>query len=271
MILISNIVLEVLDGSTVASTNIYGTDKKTYVNIGSGDVFKLKWNAPTLTNDTVNYYNLIIKRYDPTLNVYYDIFDKNIGVVNEFYVNSSALPVTPEQYLLHIYVVAHSKTNNIITSNIVNPYVSKGSGTYVKVQPASYAVPIMKRAIAFVNNKQAVIKATLTSQVLQSLVDSNGATLTDRDNNTLLVKALGDIAIIKDVAGKEVSILDSAGNDVQLTATKLLTSTDWQLVQSSSIKDPNNTWRTTDIKYEVLVDSAGGLITDAENQPIYVL
>ena len=237
MILISNIVLEVLDGSTVPSTNIYGTDKKTYVNIGSGDVFKLKWNAPTLTNDTVNYYNLIIKRYDPTLNVYYDIFDKNIGLVNEFYVNSDMLPAVPEQCLLHIYVVARSKTNSIVTSNIVNPYVSKGSGTYVKVQPASYAVPIMKRAITFV-------KAPVSADATANIVDAEG---------------------------NEAQILDSEGNQISIEATRLLTGTDWQLTSGGYVKDTNNTWRTTDIKYEVLVDSAGGLITDSENQPIYVL
>ena len=60
MILISNLILSVLEGSTIASTEIYGTDKKTYVNIGSGNVFNLLWTPPTLTNDTIDHYNLLI-------------------------------------------------------------------------------------------------------------------------------------------------------------------------------------------------------------------
>ena len=135
MILISNLVLNISDNvSAVPSTEIYGTDKKTYINIGSGIVFKLSWNAV----DLVDHYNLVIKRYDPTLNTYYNIFDKNIGLVNEFYVDSPMLPIAPTQYLLTIYLVAYSKTGIIATSNILNPYISKGSGTYVKDKGANF-------------------------------------------------------------------------------------------------------------------------------------
>jgi hypothetical protein len=238
VILISNIVLEVLEGSTVASTEIYGADKKTYVNIGSGNVFNLKWTTTLTGEDTVNYYNLVIKRYDPTLNVYYDIFDKNIGLVNKFYVDSPLLPALPEQYMLSVYVVAYGKSGSVITSNVVNPYVCKGSGTYIKVQPDNYTQPIMKRALAFTN-------VSLPDEAAIRIVDTEG---------------------------NEVPVLDNEGNQILLEAKRLLTSsTNWQLVPESFVKSPEGTWQTTDIKYEVLVDETGEIITDSSNAQIYVL
>ncbi len=221
MILISNIVLEVLDGSTVASTKIYGADKKTYVNIGSGNVFNLKWNVPTLTNDTVDHYNLVIKRYDPTLDVYYNIFDKNIGMVNKFYVDSDLLPAAPEQYILHIYVVAHGKNSGVVTSNVVTPYICKGSGTYIKVQTTDYTQPIMKRALGFVN-------APTDDEI---------------------------VATLRDITGRKLQILDSDNNPVpfKAEATRLLSSNNWNIIQEGYVKGEDGSWHDSDIKYEVLV------------------
>ena len=255
MILISNIVLEVLDGSTVPSTDIYGADKKAYINIGSGNVFNLKWTTTLTGADTVNYYTLVIKRFDPTLNVYYDIFDKNIGLVNYFSVDSSILPVLPEQYLLHIYVIVRSITGSVITSNIVSPYVCKGSGTYVNVKPEGYTQAIMKRAIAFVNTEQLSIMATagLNNELAQILLDSNGYTLITNESNILAASSSKTTVIVKNSDGEEVSILTEDNNPVTIIATRLLTSADWQLAPESFIKDPDGTWRATDIKYEVLV------------------
>jgi hypothetical protein len=238
VILISNIVLEVFDGSTIASTNIYSTegteDKKTYVNIGSGNVFNLKWTTTLTGGDTVSYYNLVIRRYDPILNVYYDILNKNIGLVNKFFVNSDMLPAAPEQYLLHIYVVAHNKNNTVITSNVVTPYVCEGSGTYVKT-PAGY----MQRALSFVN-------ATTTEEM---------------------------DAALRDVVGRKLQLLDDSGNSVPIVvkATRLLSSDTWNIVQESSIKGTDGSWHNSDIKYDLLLDSAGGIITDVNNKSIFVL
>lgn len=234
MILISNIVLDVLDGSTIPSTEIYGADKKTYINIGSGNVFRLKWNAPALTNDTVDHYDLVIKRYDPTLNVYYNIFEKNIGLVNEFYANSDMLPAAPEQYILHIYVVASGKNGGVVTSNIVTPYICKGSGTYVKTG-AGY----MKRAIGFVN-------APTTSKA---------------------------VTVLHDITGRELQILDDNGTPILLEAgaTRLLYSDTWNIVQEGSVKGPDGSWHESDIRYEILLDMFGGIITDSSDEPIFVL
>jgi len=266
VILISNLILYIEDGSTVASTEIYGADKKTYINIGSGNVFKLHWETPSLANeDTVDHYNLVIKRHDTTLNVYYDIFDQNIGLVKEFFVDSYMLPSAPEQYMLSVYLVAYSKQGSIITSNVINPYISKGSGTYVKVKEG-----YMKRAIAFVKASPVSAVSAVNEQDGLVLLDSNGDDLITSDGYTLAAANPKDIAVIKNSSGDEVLILDEDGNQVQLLATRLLTSPNWQLVLESSVKAPDNTWRTTDIKHEVLVDETGEIIV-SDNEPIYVL
>ena len=235
---ISTFNLTVSDGSTIASTEIYGTDKKTYINIGSGNVFRLSWETPALNNnDTVDHYNLVIKRHDTTLNVYYDIFDKNIGLVNEFYVDSAILPALPLQYRLSIYIVAYGKQGSIITSNVVNPYVSKGTGTYVKVQPEGYKQPVMKRALAFV-------EAPMTDDIIP--------------------------AVILDEEGNTIPILDDDGNEIPLTAANILQSSDWNVVLEYYAKD-GSAWQTSDIKYEILVDKDGYSITDNNDEPIYTL
>ena len=258
MILISNLILSIKDGSTIASTEIYGADKKTYINIGSGNVFKLSWNTPALTDDIVDHYSLIIKRHDTTLNVYYDIFNKNIGLVNDFYVDSALLPAVPLQYMLSIYVIAYGKQGSVITSNVVNPYISKGSGTYVKVEEATYAQPIMKRALAFV-------KIALSS--------SEGETLSDIEDRLLYT---ADIPVAKtefvltDYNGKV--LMDDNEKTLFAEATKVLESTDgWTVVQEGYTKDNAGNWRANDIKYEVLVDQSGAIITDSSGEPIYML
>jgi hypothetical protein len=268
VILISNLTLNIKDGSTIASTSIYGAGKKTYINIGSGNVFKLDWETPVLTNDNIDRYSLVIKRYDPTLNVYYDIFNKNIGRVNEFFVDSPLLPIAPAQYLLSIYLVAYSRLGSIITSNILNPYVSQGGGTYVKVEGdenITYKQPIMKRALGFVNTAQAVT-ATRAAQI--KLLDSDGKILTDINDRVLLCTT--PAAKILNRYG--VQIHDKEGKALFAAATKLLESTNgWAVVQKGYTKDAEGTWHANDIEYEVLIDSAGEIITDENNEPIYIL
>lgn len=215
----SSIILEVLDGSTIASTEIYGVSRKAYINIGTGTVFSLNWNAPILTDDVIDYYNLIIKRYYPELNIYYDILNKNIGLVNEFSVDSALLPALPEQYMLAIYVVAHGKFGGVTTSNTVNPYVCKGSGTFVKVEEPTFTQPIMKRAAAFT-------KAPIPAEVTVSIATTDGTKL---------------------------PILDSEGNQAQVEANRLLESSDWQVISEGYVKTPDNTWQANDIAYEVLM------------------
>ena len=237
MILISNLVLNISDGSTLASTDIYGADKKTYINIGSGNVFRLHWDTPTLANDdTVDYYKLVIKRQDTTLNVYYDIFDKNIGLVNEFYVDSALLPTVPLQYKATVYIIAYGKQGSIVSSNVVTPYISKGTGAYIKATPTGYNQSIMKRAIAFVN---APTSSTLPAA---TLLDSTGNELVSKD-----------------------------GNKLAADATRVLASSTWNIALTGYTKNSEGEWLANDIKHEVLVDQAGDIITDSANKQIYVL
>ncbi len=287
MILISNLILSILDGSTISSTEIYGVDKKTYVDIGSGNVFKLTWKTeletnPVFTNDTVDHYKLVIKRFDPTLNVYYDIFDRNIGLINEFYINSEMLPSVPLQYILSIYVVAYGKQGSAITSNIVNPYVCKGSGAYVKVQPEGYAQPIMKRALAFAKTTQAAMAAPVG---VVALAHNDGFILQDINEKILVTSDLFLSKIESDLADKNgVPLIAKADNDseepLSAVTAKLLTNVNgWDLMQESYTKDGNK-WRTSDISFEMLIagdenDSSYGdpieviVGYDANREPIY--
>jgi hypothetical protein len=268
VILISNLVLKVLDGSAVASTEIYGKDKKTYINIGSGNVFKLHWETPGLVGETIDRYDLIIRRHDTTLNVYYDVFNKNIGLVNEFFVNSSLLSALPDQYMLSIYLVAYGKQGSVVTSNVVNPYVSKGSGTYVKVGGTDYAQPIMKRAIAF------------TKIALPVLADGNNQILKDKEGNTLTLTSLPDkrVRALADIGGELLA--DSEGNPLIAEATNVLSIVNGlTIVQNSYMQDSEGIWQQSDIKYETLVakntDGKFEVVTVRNNEgayePLYIL
>ena len=246
MILISNLILSIKeDDSTFASTNIYGEDKITYINIGSGNVFCLEWQLDSLpVNDTLDYFNLVIKQYDPTLDVYYNILDKNVGQTYNFYVNSEILPAYPLQYALAIYVVAYGTQGSTIISNVLNPYVSKGSGAYVKVQPEGSAQPIMKRALAFVKTDLSDPSALL------GLATSDGELLqTNREDQT-------EILVITDLFKPDYCLADKTGkilfdkNGTNLSAlfTKLLTNaTGWNLVQEVYTRG-NDIWHISDIK-----------------------
>jgi hypothetical protein len=245
VILISTLILTSSDDrSAVPSTEIYGEDKKTYINTGSGNVFKLEWElAPAWPNDSIDHFTLIIKRYDPTLNTYYNILSENIGLVYSFFVKSSMLPSAPEQYMLSIYVVAHGVYGSVATSNVISPYVSKGSGTYINIEDERYKQSIMKRSIAFVN-------APTPVEPEAELIDITGRNLFAAN-------------IEEPLAAK---------------ATKLLVSSDWTIVQDGYTKDANGNWQTNDIKYEVLVAEGGDddyeiieviVGRDASNKPIY--
>ena len=253
MILISNIILEVLEGSTVPSTSIFGTasvPKQTYFNIGSGNVFKLRWNTPVLTNDIVDHYSLVVKRYDTLLSVYYDIFSKNIGLVNEFCVDSELLPTVPEQYVLSIYLVAYGKNGSIITSNVVSPYVSKGSGTYIKARDLkvgnsviTYEQPIMKRAITFVNATHKKIPIGAITIEAEALEDALGEALMDAEGKSLFAD----------------------------TPEAFESEDGWSVVRETSIKTADVDWLVNNIMYEALVDVNGNFITDINNEPLYIL
>lgn len=231
----ATLTLSISDGGTVTSTNVYSS--KSYIDIGSGNVFKLFWNTPMDTSE-IDYYYLSVRRYDASTGTYYNIFTNNIGNVNEFYVSSTLLsPITQTQYQLSIYVIAKSKKGATydITSNVVTTYVTEGCGSYVKVFDG-YKQPIMKRAVAFAKvNVAKRDEAVLAENYGRALVDANGRTL------------------------------------YAATSTILESTNDWNVMQGSYSKDSTGTWKRNDIQYEVLVDQYGEIITDTHGDPIYIL
>ena len=227
--------LSISDGGTITSTDIYNA--KSYIDIGSGNVFKLSWNTPMPASE-IDYYYLSIRRYNASTGTYTTIISSNIGNVNEFYVESSLLStITQTQYQLTMYVIAKSKkgTTYDITSNVVTTYVTEGCGSYVKVFDG-YKQPIMKRAVAFAKvNTAKSDEAVLAENYGRALVDVNGRTL------------------------------------YAATATILESTNDWNVMQESYSKDSTGTWKRNDIQYEVLVDQYGEIITDTHGDPIYIL
>ena len=266
MIIISNLVLEIYDSNTIASTDIYGADKKTYVNIGSGNVFQLDWDLGRLQNDTLDHFNVVIKRYDPVLNVYYDILHKNVGAVFSFSVKADYLPAAPAQYMLSIYVVAYGKKGSVITSNVVNTYVCKGSGSYVKVEYDDYKQPIMKRALAFA--KTASSMSAAMASLTEVLTDIDGYVLLDSDDKVLSVMSLTQPTETQptelvSLDGLVLKFKDEDETEKVLLApaTKLLTSvTGWEVMQEGYTKGTDGEWHTNDIRFEVLI--AGGESND---------
>lgn len=280
MILISNIILEVLDGSTIASTEIYGIDRKTYINIGSGNVFKLRWNTPVLTNDFVDHYKLVIKRHDSTLNTYYEIFDKNIGLVNEFFVDSALLPLTPDQYKLSIYLEASGKNGSIITSNVVGPYVSKGGGSYVKVESDSTAIfeqSIMKRALGFVNIPR--VMSSMISTDLQ-LADIDSIFLTDIDGNLLscfgTATTTTEVSLV-DINDKTLTDIDRkvlyATTNIAASAITELADIDEKILTDIEQRTLYTTYNTTATPTGAIIklaDIDGNLLTNIDDEILYI-
>jgi hypothetical protein len=219
------------DGNTVPSTNISGST--TYIDIGSGTVFKLTWNTPIASNNAVDNYTLYISMYDNSTNTTVVVYNKNIGNVNEFYITSNMLSEVKQlSYRLSITVTANSKygaSYNGISNAILVP-VSRGCGLYVNVSEG-YPEPIMKRAAAFVKLNYV------------ALLDAKGRALKGAKDRQLYAK----------------------------TASVQDTEDGWALMQEFYAKNSSGAWKKNDIQYEVLTDQNGSIITDVNNDPIYTL
>ena len=227
----SNLSMIVSNGGTVPSIDYLFY--KTYVNIGSGNVLKISWNAPTAANNLVDSYKIYILIYDPASASYQYLYNKNIGNVNEFYLKSTLLNTVSQSFMqLYMYVEAVSaygaQYNGI--SNIEYVYVSRGCSSYINVEEG-YTQPIMKRTLAFAKVDYV------------AFVDDSGVEITD-DN--------GDIIYLKASSTQD----DTNG---------------WTLMQEFHTKDSNNIWKVSDASYEVLTDSNGEIITDQNNDIVYLL
>ena len=236
----SSVVLQVQDGNTVPSTDIL--DFRTYIDIGSGTVAKLFWDTPTSVGNKVAYYKLSIRRYDPDTGLYYPIFDNIVNNVNKFYITSSMLSnIDLSQYQLSIYLTACSIYGEPYdgVSNTIMLHVSKGCGLYVK-DTTAYPQPVMKRAIALT-----LVPEQGDIAVYKALADSSGNLLTDANDRQLYIKVLEH--------------------------TRSVNNYSWNIMKEFYIKNSLGEWNIGDISYEVLTDSSGEIIVDANNEPIYVL
>ena len=253
----SNLTLRVSNGGTVPSLDYLDTE--TYVNIGSGNVLKLSWNTPTAANNAVDSYTVTILVYDSLSTSYGLLYRANVGNVNEFFVKASLFDAIPQSFItLRIYVYANSRygATYSCTSNTEQVNVSRGCGTYTKVASA-YSAHIMKRSLAF------------TKLNFIELVAADGTPITDTHGNALFGKASSmqdshtgwalmqefllkcpDLLVLADINGTE--LLDNSGLLMYAKGT-------------------DTTWAPSDIRYEVLTDSNGEVITDINNQSIFVL
>jgi hypothetical protein len=227
----SSVAINVSNGNTVPAIDFF--DYPVFPNIGSGTVARLSWSTPVAADNAVDYYKLVIKVYDQSIGAYLTLFNNNIGNVNEYYITSSLLStVTLVNYKLYVYLTAVSKKGS--------SYNSPESSTTVYVSDAcgtytkvtdGYPQPVMKRTIAF---------AKLGYRTLR---DQYGKILYGDDGKALY--------------GKSSSVQDNECG--------------WTPMEAFYNKTINGDWVPSDIKYEVLTDANGEIITDMNDSAIYIL
>ena len=227
----SNFSISISDGGTVPSLDYLSN--KTYVNIGSGNILKISWNTPTATNNAVENYNIFILMYDSTSASYKQFYVENIGNVNEFYIKPELFSSVNKSFVqLRIYVEVISKYGAAYKGTSNIESVNVGRGCGVYVKVTDgYAQPIMKRALAF---------ARINSKSLASIT---GAQIASSDGKLLLAKA----------------------SNVQDETTG------WTLMQEAYSRDSNGIWKENDLMYEVLTDVNGEIVTDQNDNAVYVL
>ena len=173
----SDLLLTISEAGTVPSVEVSG--KKTYADIGTGNVFKVSWNTPVAANNQVDSYIIHILMYDSVEVSYKHLYKANIGNVNEFYAASQLFAHNTQSILLlRIYLEAvssHGVTYNGV-SDTLQVTVCKGCGIYQKVADG-YKQPVMKRSIAMSKLDRIPI------------VDNDGKILTDVDGNSLYAKS----------------------------------------------------------------------------------
>lgn len=232
--------LQISDGNTVPSIDISGNE--TYLDIGSGTVLRLVWGYnPTYIEDFIDSYSVRIayKLTPEEAPITQTTFD--VGKINEFFVTSEILSKisSSDDYYLDISVASEERaeTSSYSGAFIENVHICKASGMYIKVEEG-YPQPILKRAIAF-----AKIPEQDTRIKKEILLDENGVALVDENGEYLYT---------------EITDLEPVISN-------------WKLMQDFYMKSPEGEWQKSDIRYEVLTDGLGEIITDITGEPIYTL
>ena len=139
------------------------------------------------------------------------------------------------------------------TSNIKTVFVSRGSGTYIKVTDG-YTQPIMKRAIAFAKLNYV------------ALLDEAGKPILGTDGKAMYTKASStQDESIGWALMQEFYSIDPNTGAVYDSRGRAITDSNGVAVGIAG-----NGWQKSDIRYEVLTYN-GEIVTDANNEPIYVL
>lgn len=258
----SNLTITISDGGTVPSLDYLSA--KTYVNIGSGNVFKISWTTPTASGNVVDNYKVYILKYDTTTASYKSFYSANVGNVNEFYVKADLFKSVTQGFIkLQVYVEVISKYGSAYNciSNIASINVGKGCGTYVRVSEG-YKQPIMKRAVAF---------AKLNYKVL---ADEDGTPFTDADGKLIQTKvssvqddSVGWTLMQEFYRAGDAQSNEAADYTIIDANGKTLVDATGETLAARAI----SSWQLSDIRYEILTDADGELITDINNNNIYVL
>lgn len=228
----SNFTITASDGNTIPSADLLGN--KTYVDIGSGTVLKLSWVFNTLYgSNKVDYYSLFIGAQSTSTGNVTALFNDKIGNVNEFYITSDLLKqVNLSKYTLRCYLKAHSIYGETYSGTSDVFFYDIIKGCGTFTKVSDgYKQPIMKRALAF------------TKLNYLALTDTEGKALLDSD-------------------GKQLYVKSSRAQD---------NGSGWSLMQNFYSKTSSGTWKQSDIRYEVLIDTSGEIITDINNEPVYTL
>jgi hypothetical protein len=227
----SNLSITISDGGTVPSLNYLS--KKTYVDTGSGNVLKVSWSTPTAANNAVDSYIIYISAYNSATASYRPLYRANIGNVNEFYIRSSMLSTIQQSLIsLHVYVEVISKYGKSYNGVSNIESVYVGRGCGSYTRvEAGYKQPVMKRTIA------------LSQLGFLALADATGKLIAAVDEQVMHTK----IANVQDAF------------------------TGWTLMQEFYTKDEAGDWKLSDIAYEALTDANGEIVTDENNELVYVL
>ena len=251
----SNFTITLSDGGTVPSIGYLSN--KTYVNIGSGNVLKVSWNTPTAANNTVDSYKIYILKYDFISASYKSLYTSNIGNVNEFYLKSSLFDSVPQSFVpLHVYVEAISKYGTAYNciSNIEAVDVSKGCGAYTRVKDG-YAQPIMKRTLAF------------TKLDYLALTTEDGTTVTGSDGNILYTK----VSSVQDDTTGWTLLQEFYSKGPQKVALRDVDGTALMDSNEKALYALAAAWEQSDLQYEILLDANGEIVTDLNDDQVYVL
>lgn len=227
-----NFTITASDGNTIPSADLLGN--KTYVDIGSGTVLKLSWVFNTLYgSNKVDYYSLFIGAQSTSTGNVTALFNDKIGNVNEFYITSDLLKqVNLSKYTLRGYLKAHSIYGETYSGVSDVFFYDIIKGCGTFTKVSDgYKQPIMKRALAFTK--------------------LNYLALTDTEGKALL-----------DSEGKQLYVKSSRAQD---------NGSGWSLMQNFYSKNSSGYWKQSDIRYEVLIDTSGEIITDINNEPVYTL